>query len=55
MASGEGDEIFSAKCDLDLSRHNKEHMFNFAKHRRIEHYRLITERVGAVRPERPEE
>jgi len=26
-------------------------MFNFAQHRRIEHYQLITERTGAVPPQ----
>ncbi len=50
MASTKGDEVFMAKCDLDISRHGKEQMFNFAQHRRIEHYRLITERTGAVPP-----
>jgi N-carbamoyl-D-amino-acid hydrolase len=39
-----------AKCNLDISRHNKEQMFNFAQHRRIEHYGLITQRAGAVPP-----
>lgn len=36
------DEVIFAKCDLGLSRHNREEMFNFAKHRRPEHYGLIT-------------
>jgi N-carbamoyl-D-amino-acid hydrolase len=51
MASSKDDEVFGAKCDLGISRHNKEAMFNFAQHRRIEHYRLITERAGAIAPE----
>jgi hypothetical protein len=25
-------------------------MFNFAQHRRVEHYQLITERTGAIPP-----
>jgi N-carbamoyl-D-amino-acid hydrolase len=50
QATGKGDEVFIAKCDLEISRHNKEAMFNFAEHRRIEHYRLITERAGAIPP-----
>jgi N-carbamoyl-D-amino-acid hydrolase len=50
QATGSGDEVFIAKCNLDISRFNKEAMFNFAQHRRIEHYRLITERTGAVPP-----
>lgn len=49
-ACTDGDELIFAKCDLDLSRYNKEEMFNFAAHRRIEHYGLITERTGLVRP-----
>lgn len=44
------DELIFAKCDLEMSRHNKEDMFNFAAHRRIEHYGLISERAGVVRP-----
>jgi N-carbamoyl-D-amino-acid hydrolase len=50
MACSKDDELISAKCDLELCRPNKEHTFNFAKHRRIEHYGLITERVGVVPP-----
>jgi N-carbamoyl-D-amino-acid hydrolase len=44
------DELIFARCDLDLSKLNKENMFNFAEHRRIEHYKLITERAGAIPP-----
>ena len=50
-ASGVGDELIFARCDLDVSRFNKENMFNFAEHRRIEHYKLITERTGAIPPQ----
>jgi N-carbamoyl-D-amino-acid hydrolase len=50
LSSTNGDEVFTANCDLDISRHGKEAMFNFAQHRRIEHYRLITERTGAIPP-----
>ena len=42
-----GDELQVARCDLDLCRSYKESIFNFAKHRRPEHYRLIVERTGA--------
>ena len=31
-----------------ISRHNKETMFNFAQHRRVEHYQLITQRTGVA-------
>jgi predicted amidohydrolase len=50
QSTGNGDEVFTAKCNLDISRYNKEAMFNFAQHRRIEHYKLITQRAGAVPP-----
>jgi predicted amidohydrolase len=48
-----GDELISARCDLDLTRSYKDTIFNFARHRRPEHYRLIVDRVGAEPP--PEE
>jgi predicted amidohydrolase len=50
LASTKADEVFTAKCDLDISRFNKETLFNFAQHRRIEHYGLITQQAGAVEP-----
>ena len=34
-----------------ISRFNKEAMFNFAQHRRIEHYGLITRQAGAIPPQ----
>ena len=42
-----GDELITARCDLDLTRAYKDTIFNFARHRRPEHYRLIVDRVGA--------
>jgi N-carbamoyl-D-amino-acid hydrolase len=48
-----GDELITARCDLDLTRSYKDTIFNFARHRRPEHYRLIVDRVGAQPP--PEE
>jgi predicted amidohydrolase len=46
-----GDELIVADCDLDDCVFGRETIFNFAAHRRIEHYGLITERTGAVPPE----
>jgi hypothetical protein len=46
------DELIAARCDLDLARSYKETVFNFARHRRPEHYRLIVDRIGAEPPER---
>lgn len=46
-----GDELLVADCDLDLCRQGKEKMFNFAAHRRPEHYRRLVDQVGAIPPE----
>ena len=45
-----GDELVVADCDLDDCVFGRETIFNFAAHRRTEHYGLITERTGAVPP-----
>ncbi|MEM7694901.1 MAG: N-carbamoyl-D-amino-acid hydrolase [Pseudomonadota bacterium] len=45
------DEVFLARCDLDLCGSYKRSVFNFAAHRRPEAYGLITARAGAVPPE----
>ena len=50
-AKSEGDELIVHACDLDATRFGKETIFNFAQHRRIEHYGLITGRTGAVAPQ----
>ncbi len=44
------DEVVMAECDLDACLQGKEKMFNFAAHRRPEHYRRIVEQVGAEPP-----
>jgi predicted amidohydrolase len=43
----EEDEVIVYNCDIDLAADLKKTMFNFAAHRRPEHYRLIVERTGA--------
>jgi predicted amidohydrolase len=43
----EEDEVICHNCDIDLAANLKKTMFNFAAHRRPEHYRLIVDRVGA--------
>jgi N-carbamoyl-D-amino-acid hydrolase len=50
MCATLGDELCVARCDLDLCRSYKETTFNFAKHRRPEHYRMIVDRTGALPP-----
>ena len=47
---GEEDEVIAAKIDLDLGELFRQHVFNFAKHRRPEHYGLIVERTGVGEP-----
>jgi len=43
----EEDEVIVANADIDMAANLKRTMFNFAAHRRPEHYRLIVERIGA--------
>ena len=49
-ASSNGDEVIVARCDLDLGLSYRQTTFNFALHRRTEHYRMIVERTGPVAP-----
>ena len=46
-SSTEEDEVIFFNADIDLAANLKRTMFNFAAHRRPEHYRMIVERVGA--------
>jgi len=48
QATVSGDLIISAVCDLDLCRHYKDTLFNFARYRRPEHYGLISSTRGVV-------
>src|SRR6201998_1659709 len=41
-ALGEDDEVIATTLDLDLGEYLRRTIFNFEKHRRVEHYRLIT-------------
>ena len=45
-----GDELITARCDLALCASFKTTVFDFARHRRPEHYRLIVDRAGAIPP-----
>jgi N-carbamoyl-D-amino-acid hydrolase len=49
-AKTEADEILIHDCDLDRGRYIKDTVFNFANHRRIEHYGPITSQVGEEPP-----
>ena len=44
------DEVIVADCDLDLCRQGKTRTFDFARHRRIEHYQRIVEQTGVIEP-----
>ena len=46
----EADEMIVYACDLDACNFGKSTIFDFARHRRTEHYGLITERTGAEPP-----
>ena len=45
-AVSEEDEVISYDCDLSLGEYIRNTTFNFARHRRPEHYKLISERTG---------
>lgn len=51
-ARSEDDEIVVADCDLDATVFGKQTIFDFRRHRRIEHYRRITEQAGVIPPPR---
>lgn len=55
QAQSEEDEVIFTHCDLASGDNFLNHVFNFAKHRRPEHYRLIVERTGAGAPLSPSE
>lgn len=46
----EDDEVITAQVNLDLAETFRRNVFDFARHRRPEHYTLITERVGPGAP-----
>jgi predicted amidohydrolase len=52
-AKSEDDELIVADCDLDATVFGKKTMFDFARHRRPEHYGRIVAQAGAIPP--PEE
>jgi predicted amidohydrolase len=49
-AKTEGDELLVAACDLDDTAFGKRTIFDFERHRRIEHYGRITSQTGVVLP-----
>jgi N-carbamoyl-D-amino-acid hydrolase len=51
QAETEDDELVVADCDLDATIFGKRTVFDFARHRRIEHYGRITSQTGVILPE----
>jgi predicted amidohydrolase len=49
-AKTEDDELIVADCDLDATIFGKQTIFDFARHRRIEHYGRITSQTGIIPP-----
>ncbi|WP_372890387.1 N-carbamoyl-D-amino-acid hydrolase [Rhodosalinus sp.] len=50
-AGSEGDELIVAACDMDACAFGKTTIFDFARHRRIEHYQRICSQTGVVTPD----
>ncbi len=51
MAKTEKDELVLAEIDLDATKFGKSTVFDFARHRRIEHYQRIGKQAGAQPPD----
>jgi len=49
-AKTEEDELIIADCDLDATIFGKETIFDFKRHRRVEHYGRITGQTGVTLP-----
>ena len=49
-AKTEDDELVIADCDLDATIFGKETIFDFKRHRRVEHYSRITGQTGVILP-----
>ncbi|AEM42732.1 N-carbamoyl-D-amino-acid hydrolase [Ketogulonicigenium vulgare] len=50
-ATGEGDELITAEADFDKCAFGRSTVFNFAQHRRIEHYTRIATQTGVEVPQ----
>ena len=50
QARTQNDEIVIADCDLDATVFGKRTVFDFERHRRIEHYGRITNQAGVILP-----
>ena len=50
-AKTEEDELIVHTCDLDDCNFGKKTIFDFSRHRRIEHYGIISSQTGVIKPE----
>ncbi len=50
-ATGEGDELIVHACDMDACNFGKTTIFDFARHRRVEHYGRICSQTGVELPD----
>jgi predicted amidohydrolase len=50
-AETEGDELLVHGCDMDACNFGKATIFDFKRHRRIEHYGRITSQTGVIYPD----
>jgi predicted amidohydrolase len=50
QAMTEDDELVMADCDLDATVFGKQTVFDFKRHRRIEHYGRIVNQTGVILP-----
>lgn len=50
-AKGEGDELIVHACDMDACTFGKTTIFDFGRHRRIEHYTRVGTQTGVVTPD----
>jgi len=50
-ASGDGDELIVHACDMDACNFGKSTIFDFGRHRRIEHYSRICSQTGVELPD----
>ena len=46
-----GDELLVQNCDMDATKFGKETVFDFKRHRRIEHYGRIASQTGVIFPD----
>jgi hypothetical protein len=50
-ATTDGDELLVHACDMDKALFGKKTIFDFKKHRRVEHYQRIVNQTGVIYPD----